>query len=113
MVQQRTVEDRLQMIEEYLLEIKLMLRPASISQQQTSEQEILISVKDVAKMVKCDIAVVYAACKRNDLPYVRLGKLYKFKKTEVLQWMTAQKRSPDNLVDDYVNKYLQKHLLKG
>jgi excisionase family DNA binding protein len=113
MVQQRTVEERLQMIEEYLLEIKSMLRPASISKQQTSEQETLISVKDVAKLVKCDSAVVYAACKRNELPYIRLGKLYKFRKAEVLQWMTSQKHSADNLVDDYVNKYLQKHLLKG
>ena len=113
MVQQRTVEDRLQMIEEYLLEIKSMLRPASISKQQTSEQETLISVKDVAKLVKCDSAVVYAACKRNELPYIRLGKLYKFRKAEVLQWMTAQNANPNNTVDDYVNKYLQKHLLKG
>ena len=40
-------------------------------------------------------------------------KLYKFRKGEVLQWMTAQKGNPDNLVDDYVNRYLQKHLLKG
>jgi excisionase family DNA binding protein len=113
MVKQRTVEERLQTIEEYLLEIKLMLRPASISQQQTSDQETLISVKDVAKIVKCDSTVVYAACKRNELPYIRLGKLYKFRKTEVLQWMTAQKHKPDILVDDYVNRYLQKHLLKG
>lgn len=113
MVQQRTVEERLQMIEEYLLEIKLLLKPASISQQQTSEEETLISVKDVAKLVKVDSTVVYAACKRNELPYVRIGKLYKFKKTEVLQWMKSQTGRPDNLVDDYVNRYLQKHLLKG
>jgi len=113
MVKQRTVEERLQMIEQYLLEIKAMLKPDAVSQQQISDQEVLISVKDVATMVKCDIAVVYAACKRNELPYIRLGKLYKFRKAEVLQWMTAQKHRPDNLVDDYVNKYLQKHLLKG
>ena len=72
-----------------------------------------MSVKDVAKLVKVDGNVVYAACKRNELAYIRLGKLYKFRKGEVLQWMTAQKHSSDNLVDDYVNKYLQKHLLKG
>ena len=48
MVQQRTVEERLQMIEEYLLEIKLMLRPASLSQKQVSEQEALISVKEMS-----------------------------------------------------------------
>ncbi len=113
MVQQKTVEERLQMIEEYLLEIKSMLRPAAVSKKQISKQEVLMSVKEVAKMVKVDSAVVYAACKRNELPYIRLGKLYKFRKAEVLQWMESQTGRPDNLVDDYVNKYLQKHLLKG
>ena len=113
MVKQRTVEERLQMIEEYLLEIKSMLKPDAVSQQQTSDQEVLISVKDVAKLVKCDSAIVYAACKRNELPYIRLGKLYKFRKEEVLQWMKSQTGRPENLVDDYVNRYLQKHLLKG
>ena len=113
MVKQRTVEERLQIIEEYLLEIKVMLKPAAVSQQQTSEQETLMSVNDVAKMVKVDSAVVYAACKRQELPHVRLGKLYKFRKAEVLQWMKSQTGGPDNLVDDYVNRYLQKHVLKG
>jgi len=36
------------MIEEYLLEIKLMLRPASLSQKQVSEQDALISVKEMS-----------------------------------------------------------------
>ncbi len=94
-------------------EIKLMLIPAPVSPQQISGQEVLMSVKDVANMVKCDSAVVYAACKRNDLPYVRLGKSYKFRKAEVLQWISSQTSTPDDSIDDYVNKYLQKHLLKG
>jgi excisionase family DNA binding protein len=113
MVKQRTVEERLQIIEGYLMEIKAMLKPDAVSQQQIGDQEVLISVKDVARMVKCDIAVVYAACKRNELPYVRLGKLHKFRKAEVLQWMKAQTGRPDNIVDDYLNRYLQKHVLKG
>ena len=58
MIQQRTVEERLQMIEEYLLEIKLMLRPSSLSQKQVREQEVLMSVKDVAKLVNVDGNVV-------------------------------------------------------
>jgi len=58
MIQQRTVEEMLQIVEDYLLEIKSMLRLAPISQQQISEHEILMSVKDVAKLVKVDSAVV-------------------------------------------------------
>ena len=58
MIQQRTIEEMLQIVEGYLLEIKSMLRLAPISQQQISEHEILMSVKDVAKLVKVDSAVV-------------------------------------------------------
>jgi len=35
-----------------------MLRPASLSQKQVSEQEVLMSVKDVAKLVNVDGNVV-------------------------------------------------------
>jgi len=112
-MQQRTVEERLQRIEEYLLEIKSLLKPAVPNQNRISEQEVLMTVKEVAQLVKVDSAVVYAACKRNELSYVRLGKLYKFRKEAVLQWMNAQKGSAKDVVDDYVNRYLQKHLLKG
>ena len=101
------------MIEDYLLEIKSMLKPVSVSRKQVSEHEVLMSVKDVANLLKSDAAVVYAACKRNELPHIRLGKLYKFRRAEVLQWMDSQTGRPDNLVDDYVNRYLQKNLLKG
>ena len=101
------------MIEDYLLEIKGMLKPVSVNRKQVNEQDLLMSVKDVANLVKSDIAVVYAACKRNELPHIRLGKLYKFRKAEVLQWMESQTGKPDSSVDDYVNRYLQKHVLKG
>jgi excisionase family DNA binding protein len=113
MITSRSVEERLQTIEEYLLEIKSMLKPATISQKQIIEPEGLISVKDAAKLGKIDSVVIYGACKRNELPYIRLGKLYKFRKQDFLKWLNAQNNSPNNAVDDYVNKYLQKHLLKG
>ena len=113
MVRQRTVEERLQMIEEHLLEIKSMLMPATIKENLATVHEVLMSVKEVAEMMKIDSAGVYALCKRNELPYIRLGKLYKFKKQDVLQWLSAQSGNSNNTVDDYVNRYLQKKLLKG
>ena len=47
------------------------------------------------------------------VPFFKVGKLYRFKKAEVIKW-TEKPLVPSNLnVDDYVNKYLQKHVLRG
>ncbi|MEP6727841.1 MAG: helix-turn-helix domain-containing protein [Bacteroidota bacterium] len=63
-------------------------------------------------MAKVDASFVYAACKRNDIKHSRIGKSYKFRKKDVLQWLTNQRHGTENSVDDYVNRYLPKHLLK-
>jgi hypothetical protein len=42
-----------------------------------------------------------------------MGKLYKFKKSEILEWVKKQEASSPFSVDDYVERYLQKNQLKG
>ena len=57
--------------------------------------------------------MVYAACNKGEIPFLRVGKLYKFKKADVLKWMEKDKGQKIVDVDEYVNKYLQTHVLKG
>lgn len=75
-------------------------------------QERLLNVKDVAGFLKVETAAVYAACNKGELPFIKIGKLYKFTKPDVLKWVDAQKDSLETKIDAYVNKYLQKHSLK-
>jgi excisionase family DNA binding protein len=72
-----------------------------------------MNVKDVARFLKVETAVVYAACNKGEIPFLKIGKLYKFKKTDVLKWLEKDKGSKVVDVDAYVNEYLQKKILKG
>jgi hypothetical protein len=56
--------------------------------------------------------VVYAACNKGELPFVKVGKMYKFKKVDVLK-RPEKDRNKLCDVDAYVSKYLQEHSLKG
>jgi excisionase family DNA binding protein len=110
----RTIEDRLEDIERELLEVKAML--TNFSNRQTKivdeAEEEFMNVKDVTRFLKVEPAVVYAACNKGEIPFWKVGKMYKFKKVDVLKWMEKDRKSLID-VDAYVDKYLQKHTLKG
>lgn len=76
-------------------------------------EEMFMNVKDVARFLKVETADVYAACNKGEIPFLKIGKLYKFKKTDVLKWLKKEKENKLVDVDEYVNKYLQKNILKG
>jgi excisionase family DNA binding protein len=63
--------------------------------------------------LKWKTAVVYAACNKGEIPFLKGGKLYKFKKADVLMWLEQDKNKQIYDADEYVNKYLQKNILKG
>jgi hypothetical protein len=50
---------------------------------------------------------------RNAAMWVKIGKLYKFKKVDVLKWIEKEKQNKVVDVDAYVSKYLQNNILKG
>ena len=71
-----------------------------------------MNVKDVARFLKVETAVVYAACSKGELPFLKIGKLYKFKKNDVLKWLGKEKQNKVVDVDAYVSKYLQNNILR-
>jgi excisionase family DNA binding protein len=76
-------------------------------------EEMFMNVKDVARFLKVETAMVYAACSKGEIPFLKIGKLYKFKKVDVLKWIEKEKQNKVVDVDAYVSKYLQNNILKG
>ena len=111
----RTIEDRLEDIEKEIHQIKMMCIQLLSGQTKVSieNENMFMNVKDIAKFLKVETAVVYAACSKGELPFLKIGKLYKFKKTDVLKWLEKDKESKVVDVDAYVSKYLQNNILKG
>jgi excisionase family DNA binding protein len=81
--------------------------------QENDEADVTyLNVKDAAKLLGVQPSLIYAKCNNGNLPHVRVGKYYKFRKDELLQWVNEPKPVDVN-IDDYVNRYLQKNVLKG
>ena len=106
---------RLDRIEAELAEIKRILLArdgkGEVSTKIEKKEEIL-SAKEVANMLQCTLQAVYTKCAQSELPHIKMGKSYKFRKSEILEWIKQQKSSGIS-VDEYVDRYLQTHTLKG
>ncbi|HVX51828.1 MAG TPA: helix-turn-helix domain-containing protein [Chitinophagaceae bacterium] len=72
----------------------------------------MMSVKQVAKFLALDINVVYAKCYNNEIPYLKIGRQYRFEKAEILKWMKEQPGGEGYSVDSFVDRYMQKKVLK-
>lgn len=109
------VEQRLNKIDENITAIKQMLKELLNKQavQSIPNDKGIMSVKQVAQFLNLDVNVIYAKCTKGDIPYFKIGKQYRFKKAEIQEWIKGQKEQPEFSVDDYVNRYMQKNILKG
>jgi excisionase family DNA binding protein len=77
-----------------------------------------MNVRELADFAKVEPSIIYAACAKHELKFIRPGRLYKFKKQDILEWLDTCHNPNDNRssvvnVDEYVEKYLQKNVLKG
>jgi len=103
------IEMELREIKGLLLGQKNMIREV----EEPNGQEEMISAKEVARLLQCDLQVVYTKCAHRELPHVKMGKSYKFKKSEILNWIKQQQAASSFSVEGYVDRYLQKHSRKG
>ncbi|HEY4936749.1 MAG TPA: helix-turn-helix domain-containing protein [Puia sp.] len=113
--QYRTIEERLEHIELAVQEVKSLVLKLGVPKAVPAERltEEFMNVKELAKFAKVETSVIYSACAKRELKFIKLGKLYKFRKEDVLEWLNANHSRNGVDVDDYVDKYLQKNLLKG
>jgi excisionase family DNA binding protein len=110
----KTIDERLEQIEKDLSQIKMMVINflSNLSNIQPKE-ESLLNVKDVSSFLKVDNNIIYNACNKGEISFIKIGKSYKFKKEDILKWMENSRDKKVINVDDYVNTYLQKHKLRG
>ncbi|MDI3322422.1 helix-turn-helix domain-containing protein [Pinibacter soli] len=115
-MQQLKLEQRLENIEKHVDEIKMLLKELLIGKDETNEaskSNEVMSVKQLAGFIGLDANIIYAKCAKGEIPFIKIGNQYRFKKDEILKWMKDQKEESEFSVDNYVERYLQKNVLKG
>jgi excisionase family DNA binding protein len=109
-----STEERLEKMDNNLQQIKIMLVEILNHQKQLgNEKDSIMSLNEVSEYLGLEKHIIYSKCGSGQIPFFRVGKLYKFKKSELQQWLKdlGLKKSMD--VDEYVNRYLQAHILRG
>jgi hypothetical protein len=80
--QYRTIEERLEHIEIAVQELKSLVLRLGVPKAVPAERETdeFMNVKELAKFAKVESTAIYSACAKRELKFIKLGKLYKFKK---------------------------------
>lgn len=104
-------QDRLNQIQFELSLVKGMLTEILEHQRMHSKDSVL-DVNELADFLNLDKNIIYAKCGNGELPYFKVGKRYKFKKSEITAWLGQQKGVAEIRKDDFVNRYLQGKVLR-
>jgi excisionase family DNA binding protein len=107
------MQDQLCRIEKELQVIKNLLIDVLAGQSKVATQEEkIISMKEAVDFLGLEKHIIYSKCATGELPCFKVGKLYKFKRSDLTEWK-GKRVDKQSDADDYVSKYLQTHLLKA
>ena len=78
----RTIEERLEHIELAVQQVKSMVLKLAVPKVVSTEKETeeFMNVKELTKFAKVEASVIYSACAKRELKFIKLGKLYKFRR---------------------------------
>jgi excisionase family DNA binding protein len=107
-------DERWQRLEADVAQIKNLLgQLLQQTREPNDDNEVLLTARQVSQWLGVDVATVYARCANHTLPHVKVGKRYKFRRSEIQNWMETSKVEEEINVDEFVNRYLQENLLRG
>ena len=58
--------------------------------------EVMMTVAELAKTLRCSVASIYSKIynKTLDIPYLRMGKMTRFRKADVDMWLEKKVNEP-------------------
>lgn len=114
-MRKKTIDERLQELQADVRKILHLLDPKAkaSSGAPPTDDEHLMTTKEVADFLRLDEAIILEKCRVGEIPTVKRGKSTRIKKMDMITWMRKRKRMEPGSIEDYVNRYLDDHPLKG
>ena len=92
----------LEKVEELTISINEMKQ---LLKRQTTAKEEMIGINEACEILSLAKPTVYALVQANKIPYYQPGKMLKFKRTELMEWMEKSRKKP-------IDKESRKHSKK-
>ncbi|MDR3715771.1 MAG: helix-turn-helix domain-containing protein [Puia sp.] len=112
-----TIDERLRKLESDMAYIRGMvdnIHETIVLALKDHADERILSIKEASVFLGVlDEDTLYKMCRKGEVPFFKMGKLIKFKKTSLVKWKLEQPKDKIGSVDDHVQRYLLKNQLKG
>jgi excisionase family DNA binding protein len=87
--------------------IKNELQPTSNATKDTKEDEFL-NINELSKLIGLTKPTLYGHVHRKTIPFIKKGKMLRFSKKSILNWLEEGKSQSKSALEDKVNDYLAK-----
>jgi len=81
-----------------------------ISSKGSNDDEFL-NIQEVSKLIGLTKPTIYGHVHRNTIPCIKKGKMLRFSKKDILNWLNDSKNQTQSELNDRVDKYLAKNKL--
>lgn len=87
-------------------ELKIFFEAHSVNKANTPEEDTLLTIKEVAALLKLSVPSIYRFCGEKSIPHLKKrGKLL-FSKTEIIKWAMEGKRKTATEIKEEAEEWL-------
>jgi len=70
------------------------LRPILKGSEETSANDFIFDIKQLSEYLNVPVTWIYRQTSDHNIPYYKLGRYNRFKKSEIDEWLETQKVNP-------------------
>lgn len=74
--------------------------------QNVTQEDGFLNIDELSKLIGLTKPTIYGHVHRNTIPYIKKGKMLRFSKQDILNWLDTGKNSSKEELDSKVNDYL-------
>ena len=82
-----------------------------IHPQKVTQEDEFLNIEELSNLIGLTKPTLYGHVHRNTIPFIKKGKMLRFSKNDILNWLQDGKSKSKADIDNQVNEYLAKKRL--
>ena len=82
-----------------------------IQPQKVTQEDEFLNIDELSNLIGLTKPTIYGHVHRNTVPFIKKGKMLRFSKIDILNWLQDGKSKSKADIDNQVNEYLAKNPL--
>ena len=82
-----------------------------IHPQKVTQEDEFLNIEELSNLIGLTKPTLYGHVHRNTIPFIKKGKMLRFSKNDILNWLQDGKSKSKADIDNQVNEYLAKNPL--